>query len=70
MNCLTDIILYEHRFSHSTVIQGFHNIMNIPDRHDIIKINGIDYEVIKRKFDFDKNVIHILLEPVVVIKCN
>ena len=61
---LTDVIFYENKLALKNVIDGYKNIVNVPNVGERVVIHEIHYKVMDRTFDFDGNVIHIVLEKV------
>lgn len=61
MEAMTDVIFYKNKISHETILEGYKNIINIPNVDDELIIDGNVYAVSRRVFDFDKNTVHIIL---------
>lgn len=59
---MVDIIFYKDKVSVQNLIEGYKNIMNVPNVGEIVTINGNCYKVCERVFDFDGNIIHIVVE--------
>ena len=64
MGHLTDIIFYLNKLSVQNIIEGYKNIMNVPNVNEYVMVNDNCYKVVERLFDFDSNTVHITVETV------
>lgn len=67
---LTDVIFYENKLGKHNVISGFKQIMNIPNLEEKIILNDNRWIVKERIFDYDKNVVHIVVKKISLIKAK
>lgn len=61
MEAMTDVIFYKNKISPETILEGYKNIINIPNVDDELIIDGNVYAVSRRVFDFDKNTVHVIV---------
>ena len=57
-----DIIFYKNKLGSTNVINGWNNQSYLPTINDEVRINNVDYIVIRRLFNYQNGVIHIVMK--------